>query len=90
MGHPMFAAKDQTLLAWLVVAVVFHVVVALAASGNAVLSKRETRAATGWVGVIWLAPLVGVVLYVVRMLMARRTATWGWRPRGSGPRRHRI
>jgi hypothetical protein len=34
------------------------------ASGHAVLSKRDTRAAIGWVGVIWLAPLLGVLLYV--------------------------
>lgn len=41
-----------------------HVVVSLAASGHAVLFKRDTRAAIGWVGIIWLAPVVGTLLYV--------------------------
>jgi hypothetical protein len=48
----------------LYVAAALHVGLALGASGHAVVSKRDTRAATGWVGVIWLAPLLGVVLYV--------------------------
>jgi len=36
----------------------------LLASGHAVLSKRDTRAVIGWVGVIWLVPILGVLLYV--------------------------
>ncbi len=39
-------------------------VVALAATGHAVLNKRDTRAAIAWVGVIWLAPVLGSLLYV--------------------------
>jgi cardiolipin synthase len=35
----------------------------LGASAHAVLHKRDTRATIGWVGLIWLAPIVGVVLY---------------------------
>jgi cardiolipin synthase A/B len=41
-----------------------HVLIAPVACGHVVLSKRDPRAAAGWVGVIWLAPLVGVMLYV--------------------------
>ncbi len=52
------------LASWFYVAAVLNVVLALVASGHAVLSKRDTRAATGWVGVIWLAPFLGVLLYV--------------------------
>ncbi len=37
----------------------------LVASGHAVLYKRETRAAIGWVGLIWLVPLLGAALYVL-------------------------
>jgi cardiolipin synthase A/B len=33
------------------------------ASGHAVLHKRDTRAATAWVGLIWTAPLLGAGLY---------------------------
>ncbi|HDH06650.1 MAG TPA: cardiolipin synthase [Nitrospirae bacterium] len=37
----------------------------LLASGHAILHKRETRSAVAWVGVIWLVPVVGAVLYVI-------------------------
>jgi len=35
------------------------------ASIHAVLHKRDTRATISWVGLIWLTPLVGVVLYLL-------------------------
>ena len=38
-------------------------IVALSATLHVVLHKRDARAAIGWVGLIWLAPLVGVLLY---------------------------
>lgn len=37
----------------------------LAASVHAVLYKRDSRAAVAWVGLCWLAPFVGPVLYVL-------------------------
>src|SRR5271163_3873561 len=37
----------------------------LAAAGHVVLKKRDTRSAIGWVGIIWLVPILGVVLYVL-------------------------
>jgi cardiolipin synthase A/B len=46
------------------IAVLLHLVFALLASAHVVLSKRDTRGAIGWVGVIWLAPLFGLLLYV--------------------------
>lgn len=55
---------DPMLASWFWVAAVLNVVLSLVASGHAVLSKRDTRAATGWVGVICLAPFLGVLLYV--------------------------
>jgi len=39
------------------------IVVALLASGHVVLYKRDVRAAIGWVGLIWLTPLLGSILY---------------------------
>ncbi len=39
------------------------VLVSLVASGHVLLSKRDTRAAIGWIGLIWLSPLIGTVLY---------------------------
>ena len=34
-------------------------------SCHAVLNKRDVRATIGWVGIIWLVPVVGVALYVL-------------------------
>jgi cardiolipin synthase A/B len=52
------------LASWFYIAAVLNVVLVIVVSGHAVLSKRDTRAAIGWVGVIWLAPFLGVLLYV--------------------------
>jgi cardiolipin synthase A/B len=41
------------------------VVIAICASGHVVLYKRESRAAVAWVGLIWLAPFIGTLLYYV-------------------------
>ncbi|HWX19280.1 MAG TPA: phospholipase D-like domain-containing protein [Candidatus Binatia bacterium] len=38
---------------------------AVVASGHAVLYKRDSRAAIAWVGFIWLAPLAGAVIYFI-------------------------
>lgn len=39
--------------------------ISIVASGHAVLYKRDSRAAIGWVGFIWLVPLVGAVVYFI-------------------------
>jgi len=36
----------------------------LATSAHAILNKRNTRAAIGWVAIIWLVPVVGFALYI--------------------------
>jgi cardiolipin synthase len=41
-----------------------HVVAASAVTVDAVLRKRHVAAAFGWVGLAWLAPIVGAFLYV--------------------------
>lgn len=40
------------------------VTLALLAGAHVVMYKRDSRSAIGWIGVIWLAPIVGVLLYV--------------------------
>jgi cardiolipin synthase len=50
---------------WTVTFALVSLVVALVASGHAVLNKRDVRAALGWVGFIWLAPVVGALAYAV-------------------------
>ena len=44
--------------------VVLDLAIALAASAHVILHKSDTRAATAWVGLIWLVPFVGAILYV--------------------------
>ena len=64
MDKALHAAMDEILTFWPYAVTVLNVVLSMIASGHAVLSKRDTRAAIGWVGVIWLAPVLGVLLYI--------------------------
>jgi cardiolipin synthase len=41
------------------------IVLSVVASIHAVTTKREVRAAIGWVGLVWLVPYVGAALYAV-------------------------
>ncbi|MCZ6605863.1 MAG: phospholipase D-like domain-containing protein, partial [Alphaproteobacteria bacterium] len=40
-------------------------IISVVASAHIVLRKRDTRAAIGWVGVVWLAPFIGAMLYLM-------------------------
>lgn len=44
---------------------VLTVLVSVLATGHAVLRKRDVRAAVGWVGLVWLVPVLGAVLYLL-------------------------
>ena len=64
---------------WPGVGSLLSVLVALSASVHVVLHKRDVRSAAGWFGLVWLAPVVGPVLYfllginrVRRRAVARR------------------
>lgn len=50
---------------WPWVLVLLAVGAALLASGHAILRKRDPRAAVSWVGLIWLVPLFGAMLYLI-------------------------
>jgi cardiolipin synthase len=52
-------------LAWPYLLGTLHLAVMLIASAHVVLTKRDVRSAIGWVGVIWLTPLVGALLYAL-------------------------
>ena len=41
-----------------------YVTISLMASAHAVLYKRDTRAAIAWVGIVWLVPFLGALLYI--------------------------
>ena len=44
--------------------VLLNLLVALAASTHVILNKSDTRSATAWVGLIWLVPFLGAILYI--------------------------
>jgi cardiolipin synthase len=50
---------------WQVIAAALTFALSAIASAHAVLYKRDSRAAVSWVGVIWLVPVIGAVLYVL-------------------------
>lgn len=50
---------------WPTIVAVLGVLISLVASINVALTKRQTRAAIGWIGLIWVAPYIGTALYVV-------------------------
>lgn len=50
---------------WPLILAVIHAVLVVVASSHVVLTKRDPRAAMGWVGIIWLTPILGTVLYVM-------------------------
>lgn len=52
---------SDDVLAWMIA--ILQIVVAGFASGHVVLHKRDVRSAIGWVGLIWLVPYVGALLY---------------------------
>ncbi len=50
---------------WPHIAAGFDLVACLLASGHALLKKRDNRAATIWIFIIWMLPAVGPLLYLV-------------------------
>lgn len=82
---------------WPYVVTAVDVVIAMGASGHAVLYKRDTRAAIAWVGFIWLVPFLGAILYALlgvnRIGRRARSLRAGPRPLGgseNGERCHRV
>ncbi|NMD35045.1 MAG: cardiolipin synthase, partial [Planctomycetes bacterium] len=49
---------------WPYATAALDIAVSAAASAHAVLHKRDSRAAVGWVGLIWLVPIAGTLLYL--------------------------
>ncbi|MGN6553644.1 MAG: cardiolipin synthase [Verrucomicrobiota bacterium] len=55
---------DQLAAFWPHLAAGFDFLAALLASIHAILNKRDSRAAVLWLGVVWLMPLIGPILYL--------------------------
>ncbi len=51
--------------AWPYIAGTLAFLLSLIVSAHILLRKREVRAAIGWIGLVWLAPVVGSALYFV-------------------------
>jgi cardiolipin synthase A/B len=57
--------KEVFLDFWPYATAALSLLLSVVSSGHAILYKRDSRAAVGWVGVIWLAPLLGPILYIL-------------------------
>ena len=60
----MPSVSDWVAHAWAALTAVVHVTGAIAVTIDAVLRKRQVSAAIGWIGLAWLAPVVGSILYL--------------------------
>lgn len=56
---------DAATSAWVHVVVGLSVLMAVVASGHAILYKRDPRSAVVWTGLAWLVPLGGALLYFI-------------------------
>jgi cardiolipin synthase len=56
---------DRWAILWPYLLTALDVCIALAASGHAILYKRDARAAVSWAGLIWLVPFLGAFLYLL-------------------------
>jgi cardiolipin synthase len=56
---------DELAKVWHWIVAALTVTLDVWASGHAILHKRDSRAATVWVGFVWFVPLVGAVAYFI-------------------------
>lgn len=54
---------DNSVLLWAWIGGFFYVSLIILSMIHALLNKRNIRAAIGWIGLIWFAPVLGIVLY---------------------------
>ena len=57
--------QDDVAGGWPVLVALGQIVLALVVSAHVILHKRDVRAAIGWVGLVWLVPVVGSALYAL-------------------------
>jgi cardiolipin synthase len=62
--------------------VAIHVLLALGVSAHIVLTKTDVRAAIGWTGLVWLAPVLGSVIYLFLGINRIRRRVGRLRPGG--------
>lgn len=84
-GHET-AMMDMLAPLWPPLLAALQIGVAAAASAHAVLFKRDVRAAIGWIGLIWLVPFGGSLLYALFGINRIRRRASGLRARRAPPR----
>ncbi|WP_192356003.1 PLDc N-terminal domain-containing protein, partial [Mesorhizobium mediterraneum] len=66
----------QTLMThWPQILAIIPVVMATIGIVHAIMTKEDVRAATGWVGVMFLSPFLGAIIYAVAGINRIRRAT---------------
>ncbi len=69
-----------------VIATALAIALPLVATVHIVLTKRNLRAAIGWIGVVWLAPYLGIILYFILGVNRIRRRASRLRPEPIHPR----
>ena len=73
-ASPRWAEADEV---WHLVLAGFALALSAVASAHLILYKRDSRAAIGWLGCVWLMPLAGALLYFIfGVNRIRRRASW--------------
>jgi cardiolipin synthase len=80
--------REWWLALWPHVAAGTLLAINLVTTAHAVLTKRDTRGAIGWVGLVWLSPLFGAIAYWI--LGVNRIQRRASRLRAGGPRVERA
>ncbi|QPC91159.1 phosphatidylserine/phosphatidylglycerophosphate/cardiolipin synthase family protein [Mesorhizobium sp. INR15] len=60
---------------WSLVLAIISVIMATVGIAHAVMTKEDVRAATGWVGIMLLSPILGVIIYAVAGINRIRRAS---------------
>ncbi|MEO5756154.1 MAG: phosphatidylserine/phosphatidylglycerophosphate/cardiolipin synthase family protein [Mesorhizobium sp.] len=60
---------------WSLILAIISVVMATVGIAHAVMTKEDVRAATGWVGIMLLSPILGVIIYAVAGINRIRRAS---------------
>ena len=61
----MNSGLDAIIAVWPLITALAGISVSILASAHAILYKRDSRAAVAWVGLIWLVPFLGGLLYLL-------------------------
>ncbi len=61
----MRAEESINLYSYATAYLIFWITISFVASSHAALYKRDSRSLAGWIGVIWIAPILGAAFYLM-------------------------